>query len=197
MRYAALLLLLAALFVGACSSDDDDDGGADEATATATADDASDGQTDDDEDVSEDEDMDDESSDDGDSDGGEISGEEEEYAADLCIALDTFTQNIPTLINPTALASGDYSDLTDAFRTLAEDLEQANPPDFMEEYHEQLVAYLFAQADAFESGDSSVLEQLEDFGDLPEPSEAEIEAFARSAQNVEACSRVGLATPGG
>ncbi len=127
----------------------------------------------------------------GDGSGG---GSEEEYVRQLCTAFGTFDRTLNELINNSDAAEDGSATVEqrykEAFLRLVEDLEKANPPSSVREYHEVLTAEVRRVAEAIERGDlESAFADESQSVELPRGTNDRLREVAR---NVEECQGVGF-----
>ncbi len=192
MAVLGSLLVFAALLLAACGDDDDDDdngGGAGDSTPTAAAATTATATIEEGDDDDDGAGADDDGSSAGSSGGG---GDVEGYVSDLCTAINDFVNTLPQQMNQQELTAGNFRSIAEPYAKLADQLDEANPPEFLEEYHAQLVLVLRATADAFEEGGVGAFAQLEELTEFPTPPDDVMAEFGRASGDVQACRDLGF-----
>lgn len=201
---APLVLVVLSLAIAGCGGDDDDGNGDDAGTANGgttagespTASDAGNGDGGNG-DTGNGDTGDTGNGDGGNGNGGGGGGGDEAYVRGVCSALTDLQTSIEEM-QPAAQGSGNVEDLNNLLGEMAgifdnavSDLEGLNPPDDVEESHNQITSLMRQIAEALEGGDFAALSEFNPDVTFEPP--ADVQARLQSvAENVEECQQVGV-----
>lgn len=119
--------------------------------------------------------------------GGGGGASDESYVRGVCDAFRTFQEDGSEVFSDPEVLE-DEEELAKRFgelvRSLADDLEGVRAPSDVQQYHDRIVERFHEIADQFESGS---VDELTDFGDLPEPPQDVQDRLAAAAADVEEC----------
>jgi hypothetical protein len=121
--------------------------------------------------------------------GGSGGGSDEEFVADICGAMLTFSKDVQKLLSdPKTLEDEDEAvkALAKPFETLANAFEDADPPSDLRDWHRTASSELNKAAESFKDGDASALEEFED-APIPEAPAAAQDRLQKIADSNKDC----------